>query len=126
MQDNLFNGKYIGSNNESGVSNPNFTKIAEAYGFKTFKFEDNIQLENNIDEVLNAYVEAPKKGLNVEINGKSIFEWSKIFLNISKEGLISRNNINLKKNDETVYLKNIENILRTKKTKAQETLDNLK
>ena len=80
----------------------------------------------NIDEVLNAYVEAPKKGLNVEINGKSIFEWSKIFLNISKEGLISRNNINLKKNDETVYLKNIENILRTKKTKAQETLDNLK
>ena len=80
----------------------------------------------NIDEVLNAYVEAPKKGLNVDINGKSIFEWSKIFLNISKEGLISRNNINLKKNDETVYLKNIENILRTKKTKAQETLDNLK
>ena len=80
----------------------------------------------NIDEVLNAYVEAPKKGLNVEINGKSIFEWSKIFLNISKEGLISRNNINLKKNDETVYLKNIENILRTKKNKAQETLDNLK
>ena len=80
----------------------------------------------NIDEVLNAYIEAPKKGLNVDINGKSIFEWSKIFLNISKEGLISRNNINSKKNDETVYLKNIENILRTKKTKAQETLDNLK
>ena len=51
----------------------------------------------NIDEVLNAYVEAPKKGLNVDINGKSIFEWSKIFLNISKEGLISRNNINSKK-----------------------------
>ena len=53
MQDNLFNGKYIGSNNESGVSNPDFTKIAEAYGFKTFKFENNNQLENNIDEVLN-------------------------------------------------------------------------
>jgi acetolactate synthase-1/2/3 large subunit len=52
MQDNLFNGNHIGSNKKSGVSNPDFTKIAEAYGFKTFKFEDNIQLDENIDEVL--------------------------------------------------------------------------
>ena len=53
MQDNLFNSKYIGSNNQSGVSNPDFVKISEAYGFKSFRFENNHQLENNVDEVLN-------------------------------------------------------------------------
>ena len=31
------------------------------------------------DEILNAYYEAPKKGLNTSINNKSILEWSKIF-----------------------------------------------
>jgi len=53
MQDNLFNSNYIGTNKESGVSNPDFRRVAEAYGFRTFKFEDNIQLEDNIDKVLN-------------------------------------------------------------------------
>ena len=53
MQDNLFNGKYIGSNNQSGVGNPDFIKISEAYGLKSFRFNNNNDLENNIDEVLN-------------------------------------------------------------------------
>ena len=79
-----------------------------------------------IDDVLNAYLEAPKKGLKTEINGKSILYWGKIFLNLSKEGLESRNYLNSKGNNETVFLKNIENILKEKKTKAEETLKNLK
>lgn len=53
MQDNLFNGNYIGSNNKSGISSPSFTKLAEAYGFKTFKLKNNTELENNIHLVLN-------------------------------------------------------------------------
>ena len=53
MQDNLFKGKYIGSNPESGVSNPNFVKLAEAYGFKTYSFNNNTELENGIEGVLN-------------------------------------------------------------------------
>lgn len=53
MQDNLFNGKYIGSNNKSGISSPNFTKLAEVYGFKTFKFKNNTELEDNINTVLD-------------------------------------------------------------------------
>jgi acetolactate synthase-1/2/3 large subunit len=53
MQDNLFKGKYIGSNLESGVSNPNFIKLADAYGFKTYTFNNNTELEKGIDEVLN-------------------------------------------------------------------------
>lgn len=53
MQDNLFKGNYIGSNKESGVSSPNFVELAKAYGIKTFRFENNNQLEEQIDEVLN-------------------------------------------------------------------------
>ena len=53
MQDNLFNSKYVGSNNQSGVSNPDFVKISEAYGLKSFRFENNYDLESNIDDVLS-------------------------------------------------------------------------
>jgi acetolactate synthase-1/2/3 large subunit len=52
MQDNLFKSNYIGSNNESGISSPDFTKLAEVYGLKTFKFNNNTELEKGIDEVL--------------------------------------------------------------------------
>ena len=74
------------------------------------------------DDVLNAYYEAPKKGLSTEINGKKILDWSKIFLNICKSGLDIRNEINSKGNNEIVYLKNIENILSEEKTKAEKSI----
>lgn len=53
MQDNLFGGNYIGSNKGSGISSPDFTKVAEAYGIKSFKFSNNSQMIGGIDEVLN-------------------------------------------------------------------------
>jgi acetolactate synthase-1/2/3 large subunit len=53
MQDNLFKSNYIGSNPDSGISNPNFVKLADAYGFKTYIFNNNIELEKGIDEVLS-------------------------------------------------------------------------
>ena len=53
MQDNLFNGRYVGANNKSGVSSPDFTKIANAYGIKNYRFNNNTELVNRIDEVLN-------------------------------------------------------------------------
>jgi acetolactate synthase-1/2/3 large subunit len=53
MQDNLFKGKHIGSTPDSGISNPNFIKLAEAYGFKTYTLTNNTELENQIDEILN-------------------------------------------------------------------------
>ena len=34
------------------------------------------------DEILNAYLDAPKKGLSTEIHGKSILNWGKILLDI--------------------------------------------
>jgi len=76
------------------------------------------------EDVLKAYLDAPKKGLKTEINGKSILEWGKILLNISNRGLIDRNFKNKTGNDETIFLKNIEQILQENKTKAEKTLEN--
>lgn len=56
MQDNLFKGNYIGSTKNSGVSSPDFCKLAEAYGFKTYKFINNDDLDSNIDSVLSETV----------------------------------------------------------------------
>jgi glutamate--cysteine ligase len=80
----------------------------------------------NTNDILNAYIDAPKKGLNTEINKKSIRHWGKIFLNLSKEGLIKRNKINKKKQNETIFLKNIENIIKKNKTKAEQTIESIK
>ena len=74
------------------------------------------------DEVINAYLDAPKKGLLTEIHGKNMIEWGKLLLKISKKGLENRNNLNKKNNDESVYLKNIENVLSEKKTKAEKSI----
>jgi acetolactate synthase-1/2/3 large subunit len=53
MQDNLFKGNHIGSTKDSGVSSPDFCKLADAYGFKTYKFTNNEELETNIDKVIS-------------------------------------------------------------------------
>ena len=76
------------------------------------------------EDVSKAYLDAPKKGLKTEINGKSILEWGKLLLNISNRGLIDRNFKNKTGNDETIFLKNIEQILQQNKTKAEKTLEN--
>ena len=73
-------------------------------------------------EVLNAYFDAPKKGLTTEIHGKKILDWAKIFLDICKSGLNLRDMTNKKGENETIYLKNIENILSEKKTKAEKSI----
>ena len=77
---------------------------------------------NKLD-VMNAYLEAPKKGLGTMINNKSILEWSEILLNLSKKGLQKRNVKNKSGEDESIFLKSIENILSSKKTKAENTIE---
>ena len=77
----------------------------------------------NKNEIMNAYFESPKKGLQTEINGKSFLEWGKIFLDLSKESLLNRNFKNKNNNDESIFLKNIEQIIKEKKTKAEKTLE---
>jgi len=79
-----------------------------------------------IDEVLNAYREVPKKGLNTLINGKNLLEWGKMFLKLSEEGLRQRSIANKKGLDETIFLNNIRKILLDNKTKAELALEKFK
>ena len=73
----------------------------------------------NIADVLNAYEKAPKAGLNTSINKKTLQEWGGIFLKLSKAGLEKRSIKNKNGEDESKFLKSIENILMIKKTKAE-------
>ena len=78
------------------------------------------------NDILNAYMEAPKKGLKTEINNKSIRYWGNVFLKLSKKGLIKRNIINKKKMNETIFLGSVEKILKENKTKAELTIERMK
>ena len=75
--------------------------------------------------ILEAYFSSPSKGFNTEIDGKNILYWSDIFTKLSKEGLKSRNQLNSKKRDETIYLKNIDKMIIKKSTKAEDSIKNL-
>jgi acetolactate synthase I/II/III large subunit len=54
MQDNLFKGRHIGSTKETGVSSPDFYKLAKAFGIKTKKYKDLFMLSSDIDKILNS------------------------------------------------------------------------
>ena len=77
----------------------------------------------NISEVLNAYADAPKRGLNTLIGNKTILEWGKILLSLSRKGLKKRSIRNDAGKDESIFLRNIETILINEKTKAEITIE---
>lgn len=51
-QGGFFKGHYVGSTHESGISCPDTIKIAQAYGFTTYKIENQNDLANDISKVL--------------------------------------------------------------------------
>ena len=69
------------------------------------------------EEVLNAYKEAPKKGLQTLLHNKSLLYWGKIFLKLSEEGLRKRSIKNKNGKDESVFLDSIKSILSNNKTR---------
>ena len=80
----------------------------------------------NVIEVLNAYKDVPKKGLNTIINNKTLLEWGKIFLELAREGLEKRSIKNDTGKDESIFLRNIENILNNNKSRAFVTIEKFK
>ena len=68
---------------------------------------------------MEAYLNAPKQGLNTLFNNKKLIDWGKIFLDLSKRGLEKRNELNKSGKNETIYLKHIEEIIKNKKTRAE-------
>ncbi|MDB9936731.1 glutamate-cysteine ligase family protein [Candidatus Pelagibacter sp.] len=70
------------------------------------------------NKIINAYLEAPKKGFNTELMGKDLFYWTSILLEISKKGLESRDIIGKGGYNETHYLSHLEKIINNKTTNA--------
>ena len=75
------------------------------------------------ENVMNAYLESPKTGLNTELEGKKLYEWGRIFLKLSKEGLKDRKKMNSNNKNESIYLLHTENVIKNKKNRAQLLLD---
>ena len=86
---------------------------------ETYEIIKNWQKE----EVMDAYLNAPKQGLNTLLKNKKLIDWAKIFLDISKKGLDKRNELNKSGKNETIYLKHIEEIISNKKTRAEMLID---
>ncbi len=70
------------------------------------------------EDILNAYKEVPKKGLNTEFMGKNILYWASIILDISKEGLKKRDILNNKKQNEEKFLDHLKKIINNNETNA--------
>ncbi|MBI3985234.1 MAG: thiamine pyrophosphate-binding protein [Candidatus Levybacteria bacterium] len=52
-QNNLFAGKHVAVNSKSGVSSPDFVKVAKAYGFKAIRINSHVDMKEKIKRVLN-------------------------------------------------------------------------
>ena len=71
------------------------------------------------EHVMEAYLNAPKQGLNTLLNDKKLIDWGKIFLDLAKKGLEKRNELNKSGKNEIIYLKHIEEIIKNKKTRSE-------
>jgi glutamate--cysteine ligase len=75
------------------------------------------------NEIINAYLEAPKKGFNTELMGKDLFYWSSTLLKISKKGLENRDIIGKGGYNETHYLNHLDKIIDNKITNADHMIN---
>ena len=70
------------------------------------------------NKIINAYLEAPKKGFNTQLMGKDLFYWSSLLLQISKRGLDNRDVIGKNHYNEAYYLNHLEKIINNRLTNA--------
>ena len=70
------------------------------------------------NKIINAYLEAPKKGFNTQLMGKDLFYWSSLLLQISKRGLDNRDVIGKNDYNETHYLNHLKKIIDKRLTNA--------
>ena len=70
------------------------------------------------NKIINAYLEAPKKGFNTELMGKDLLYWSSLLLNLSKKGLENRDILNKSNENEIKFLNHLEKVIDNKTTNA--------
>ena len=70
------------------------------------------------DKIINAYLEAPKKGFNTQLMGKDLLYWSSTLLDLARKGLENRDILSKKGNNETVFLNHLQKVIDNKTTNA--------
>ena len=75
------------------------------------------------DKIINAYLDAPKKGFNTQLMNKDLFYWASTLLNLSKKGLEKRDVLNKSKKNETIFLNHLSKIIDNKLTNAEHMIN---
>ena len=70
------------------------------------------------DKIINAYLEAPKKGFNTQLMGKDLLYWARTLLDLSKKGLEDRDILNKHGKNETLFLNHLQKVIEEKTTNA--------
>ena len=83
------------------------------------------EITNNwqFNEVNNAYLEAAKSGLNTNLRNEPIFKHALYFIHLSKQGLVRRNIKNKSNKDESIFLNEIEAMIKLQKSPASILVD---
>ncbi|MDC0472527.1 glutamate-cysteine ligase family protein [Pelagibacteraceae bacterium] len=96
-----------------------FTGLLYGSSEETFDIIKNWKKDN----IMQAYLDSPKLGLETDLEGRKLHEWGKIFLSLAKEGLKKRKELNSSNKDETIYLKHLDDIVIKKTNRAQLLLE---
>jgi glutamate--cysteine ligase len=75
------------------------------------------------NKIINAYLEAPKKGFNTELMGKDLLHWSSLLLGISRKGLINRDILDKSNANEAKFLNHLDKLIDKKTTNADHMMD---
>ena len=75
------------------------------------------------NKIINAYLEAPKKGFGTELMGKDLYYWTSVLLEIAKRGLENRDIVSKGGYNETHYLSHLKKIIDNKQTSADHMIN---
>ena len=75
------------------------------------------------NKIINAYLEAPKKGFNTQLMGKDLLFWAETLLRLSDKGLENRDILNKNGKNETVFLNHLQKLIENKTTNADHMIN---
>ncbi len=75
------------------------------------------------NKIINAYLEAPRKGFNTQLMGKDLLYWANTLLKLSDKGLENRDILNKNGKNETVFLNHLKKVIENKKTNADHMIN---
>ena len=91
-----------------------YGNLDEAYNLVS-KWEKN--------KIINAYLDAPKKGFNTELMGKDLLYWASTLLDLSRKGLEGRDILNKSNKNETLFLNHLQIVIDNKTTNADHMIN---